>query len=74
MGAWIEILTVSHSYFNGSVAPRMGAWIEIKGSVCMDSERKQVAPRMGAWIEIMKKLIFLLIACVAPRMGAWIEI
>ena len=34
-----------------SVAPRVGAWIEIDFG-CKLWQRKEVAPRVGAWIEI----------------------
>ena len=51
MGAWIEMPTPGGGANNLSVAPFMGAWIEIWGF-----PRRLplgiVAPFMGAWIEI----------------------
>ena len=57
-----------------SVAPRVGAWIEIliaKAYIPVT----QVAPRVGAWIEIQQKAkVEKYLKGVAPRVGAWIEI
>ena len=57
----------------GLVAPYMGAWIEIKTTICMNSCH-YVAPYMGAWIEIFLPLLVAKGSVVAPYMGAWIEI
>ena len=56
-----------------TVAPHMGAWIEIFNNSTTSNGFK-VAPHMGAWIEIavIKPASGSII--VAPHMGAWIEI
>ena len=56
-----------------TVAPLVGAWIEIKK---MASQEKicPVAPLVGAWIEIYEIAKQLEIYVVAPLVGAWIEI
>ena len=59
--------------YTSEVAPRRGAWIEIR------SERRLkrlsvVAPRRGAWIEIAQTRQAPARRRVAPRRGAWIEI
>ena len=57
-----------------TVAPLVGAWIEILINVVELKRDKNVAPLVGAWIEIQ------MINCqkenyhVAPLVGAWIEI
>ena len=52
MGAWIEILNmVINSNRRDSVAPLVGAWIEILG-FDFKNQRNIVAPLVGAWIEI----------------------
>ena len=56
-----------------SVAPYMGAWIEICYTVICYYPVK-VAPYMGAWIEIVYPVSVAISALVAPYMGAWIEI
>ena len=54
MGAWIEILLNKDlSIIISSVAPLMGAWIEIIiVYICLAKLAYMVAPLMGAWIEI----------------------
>ena len=52
MGAWIEIAYADARYFLDSVAPFMGAWIEINAIVKKLQLAFIVAPFMGAWIEI----------------------
>ena len=56
-----------------SVAPRVGAWIEIMRP-SIRSALSAVAPRVGAWIEIITIVISFPRMPVAPRVGAWIEI
>ena len=56
-----------------AVAPREGAWIEIR-AIGGSAEQRDVAPREGAWIEMMVGFFAMLIEIVAPREGAWIEI
>ena len=56
-----------------SVAPLVGAWIEILMEV-IEIRQKKVAPLVGAWIEIQMHLWSLEILIVAPLVGAWIEI
>ena len=58
---------------NLCVAPLVGAWIEICGSVTKYS-RNSVAPLVGAWIEIIMPSVSLPELHVAPLVGAWIEI
>ena len=55
-----------------SVAPLVGAWIEILMEV-IEIRQKKVAPLVGAWIEIQMHLWSLEILIVAPLVGAWIE-
>ena len=60
MGAWIEIIPASCRACPLSVAPNMGAWIEIFCSSNIYPVMINVAPNMGAWIEItetMKKIM-----------------
>jgi lipocalin len=55
MGAWIEITIPPQGILQTiSVAPYMGAWIEIPKRVVEYCPRGliEVAPYMGAWIEI----------------------
>ncbi len=52
MGAWIEILFSIGVCANATVAPLMGAWIEIAIPSRTDSKIMPVAPLMGAWIEM----------------------
>ena len=52
MGAWIEISVVSLLLKLLTVAPRVGAWIEIFFKPCNLGISISVAPRVGAWIEI----------------------
>ena len=56
-----------------SVAPLVGAWIEIQltGFVRV---KDIVAPLVGAWIEILLGAVVSGAAAVAPLVGAWIEI
>ena len=56
-----------------SVAPRVGAWIEITQS-CHGFAPENVAPRVGAWIEISCSSSDICMKPVAPRVGEWIEI
>ena len=58
---------------SNSVAPHMGAWIEILKSILSNVSLK-VAPHMGAWIEIVIEKKLMSRSKVAPHMGAWIEI
>ena len=44
-------MTVSEAYDSFIVAPRAGAWIEIRNR-CIIALMYDVAPRAGAWIEI----------------------
>ena len=56
-----------------SVAPHVGAWIEIDMS---PGEKLiiRVAPHVGAWIEIYGVVFGVDRSTVAPHVGAWIEI
>ena len=56
-----------------SVAPYLGAWIEILNLVHFVLYII-VAPYLGAWIEIFLKWSERLFLFVAPYLGAWIEI
>ena len=53
MGAWIEIRIQYCSHLSNSVAPLVGAWIEIEYSGLYWLGLPNVAPLVGAWIEIM---------------------
>ena len=52
MGAWIEMtITTRFWQISESVAPLVGAWIEI--NLWADvNQANEVAPLVGAWIEI----------------------
>ena len=67
---FIRLCNKAHS---DRVAPRVGAWIEIRLSVTLRLCRR-VAPRVGAWIEIYNTYYQDTLVIVAPRVGAWIEI
>ena len=56
-----------------TVAPLVGAWIEILiiGGL---KKWRNVAPLVGAWIEIWTYRHWLCRNSVAPLVGAWIEI
>ena len=56
-----------------SVAPLVGAWIEIL-PVKKEAILQVVAPLVGAWIEILLGAVVSGAAAVAPLVGAWIEI
>ena len=56
----------------GSVAPLVGAWIEIFAPSVLIVEDK-VAPLVGAWIEINLTDTARFCQEVAPLVGAWIE-
>ena len=56
-----------------TVAPLVGAWIEIVTNL-LSLPENDVAPLVGAWIEIFVVSIRFWVACVAPLVGAWIEI
>ena len=52
MGAWIEIGRNDYHGDAKTVAPLVGAWIEIECIRRMNPETPRVAPLVGAWIEI----------------------
>ena len=56
-----------------SVAPFVGAWIEIPEAPDATSG-PAVAPFVGAWIEIVIPTVDSTYEYVAPFVGAWIEI
>ena len=56
-----------------SVAPLVGAWIEICNYLFYPYQM-MVAPLVGAWIEIIRAKAGWLEKIVAPLVGAWIEI
>ena len=56
-----------------AVAPLVGAWIEIDGTITL-GVTDWVAPLVGAWIEIGGILHMRRSDRVAPLVGAWIEI
>ena len=74
MGAWIEIYLIQTYYESNTVAPLVGAWIEILIKFSKSTNLIKVAPLVGAWIEISLIYVTLLILFVAPLVGAWIEI
>ena len=55
-----------------SVAPLVGAWIEIL-YMRFQKRRTYVAPLVGAWIEILTIDLSKADKIVAPLVGAWIE-
>ena len=57
-----------------SVAPYLGAWIEIMCKYGTFTTSADVAPYLGAWIEIESDFGRLTYCKVAPYLGAWIEI
>ena len=61
------------SHRSNSVAPLVGAWIEIL-SVMATPPTAPVAPLVGAWIEIDTPQTPSMPVNVAPLVGAWIEI
>ena len=73
MGAWIEIRNGMECQLQGSVAPLVGALIEMSDNSPL-SELAVVAPLVGAWIEILNGKIYYRENSVAPLVGAWIEI
>ena len=58
--------------FDDSVAPLVGAWIEIK-KIRELANMPTVAPLVGAWIEIVGLSGSGVGSTVAPLVGAWIE-
>ena len=56
-----------------TVAPHVGAWIEILRLVVIFIDFF-VAPHVGAWIEIITRVGTGKTSLVAPHVGAWIEI
>ena len=72
MGAWIEIKYRDLSLQALSVAPHMGAWIEI---ISVEAESKTVTSH-PTWVRGLKSIeceYNMLEEVVAPHMGAWIE-
>ena len=57
-----------------TVAPLVGAWIEIYVDLDAAKDGYGVAPLVGAWIEIDHKGYYCSTCAVAPLVGAWIEI
>ena len=56
-----------------TVAPLVGAWIEIYVDLDAAKDGYGVAPLVGAWIEIDHKGYYCSTCAVAPLVGAWIE-
>ena len=72
MGAWIEILSMRIDTNQETVAPLVGAWIEIQKT------QKQMQRRLSllSWERGLKFIIATVIphrVTVAPLVGAWIE-
>ena len=53
MGAWIEISVSASSGFPNSVAPHMGAWIEIIGDMSNATAKQKSHP---TWVRGLKFL------------------
>ncbi len=72
MGAWIEIVPTAAVVPAATVAPYMGAWIEIVSYNLLKSKKRSL-PTWGRGLksQILGELINSL--DVAPYMGAWIE-
>ena len=61
-------------YAINTVAPLVGAWIEIYSVISLYARGVLVAPLVGAWIEISYVSRKTIPVIVAPLVGAWIEI
>ena len=73
MGAWIEIPVIGEELRDRSVAPLVGAWIEI----CLTHKEKRSLVSLPSWergLKYLKKLPVVGSDHVAPLVGAWIEI
>ena len=73
MGAWIEIATKVKDSFKATVAPLVGAWIEIIRRL----SKIRPAQSLLSWERGLKSVISTVIVEgveVAPLVGAWIEI
>ena len=66
-------LYIIHLIHLFSVAPLVGAWIEII-FITLTYVWVSVAPLVGAWIEMLNLSASLSLMIVAPLVGAWIEI
>ena len=65
-------LLMTGLFYDYTVAPRAGAWIETSNR-WKYPPKQIVAPRAGAWIETTGILSLPDNLVVAPRAGAWIE-
>ena len=73
MGAWIEIRYLLKGTMSSSVAPLVGAWIEILLIMYATSQKKSLL----SWergLKWLRHTLMYLVAVVAPLVGAWIEI
>ncbi len=69
----LKLLAAQMENYRGTVAPLVGAWIEILRGI-QAPPLHTVAPLVGAWIEIAYNLCMTCSQSVAPLVGAWIEI
>ena len=72
MGAWIEILHTSYYVSQISVAPLVGAWIEIQNYLSGRNYRTSL-PSWERGLKYQHDCLHVS-GCVAPLVGAWIEI
>ena len=72
MGAWIEMLIFEQKSFPASVAPLVGAWIEIR---CIPVVRPfyRSLPLWERGLKSPYNAIAAAASDVAPLVGAWIE-
>ena len=72
MGAWIEIFSSCSFALFLSVAPLVGAWIEISSTDVMASGMASL-PSWERGLKLLMEKVPLTVAMVAPLVGAWIE-
>ena len=74
MGAWIEIAISSWCLDNCTVAPLVGAWIEICSRMIYESNVPSSLPLWERGLKCTGVWCGYWIVKVAPLVGAWIEI
>ena len=74
MGAWIEITARAKLQETCTVAPLVGAWIEILYPSMMHSVSGKSLPSWERGLKLLLLLLFVHAITVAPLVGAWIEI
>ena len=74
MGAWIEIRIQYCSHLSNSVAPLVGAWIEIAAPVSQKQPLYKSLPSWERGLKSAETMLPEICSPVAPLVGAWIEI